>query len=88
MFIDFNKKKFFENFFSNYDVILEDINVYKLNNTNFPFLKNFVHILKKFFNGKQKNYYNFSLDLWKIKFKNELKAKKIFYIVNFLTFFK
>ncbi len=86
LFIDFNKKKFFENFFSNYDVILEDLNVYELNFTKFPRLKGFKNMLKRFFNGNKRNFRNNSHNLWKIKFKKELKAKKITLIIYAFAF--
>ena len=85
LFIDFNKKKFFENYFSHYDVILEDLNVNELNFTKFPRLKGFKNMLKRFFNGNKRNFRNNSHNL-KIKFKKELKNKKITSIIYAFAF--
>ncbi len=83
LFVDFKKKNFFEDFFRDYDVILEDLKVDNLNFTNFPKFRNFVFFIKKFFNGKEKEYYNNCHNLWKIKFKDEMKSKKIVFLTNF-----
>lgn len=87
LFIDFNKKKFFENFFKSYNVIFEDIKIKELKkNDNSP-INNFTKLLKKFVCGENKIFKNNSLKVWRIKFKDEINKKKLYFLIYPLSYF-
>lgn len=85
--IDIKKKKFYKKIFINDNVIYEDIKIKELNKFRFPRIMNFLFILRKFFNGNTQNYKNKSIYVNKIRFYEELKKKKIFFLVLFVSFF-
>lgn len=85
-FINLNNKKFFEKYLSHYNPIFEDINKYD-KKVYFFRLKIFVNILKKFYNGKSNNLKNNSHKVWKVKYKQEIKSKKFFFLIFPLAYF-
>ena len=79
-------KEFFQSYLEKYDVIFEDINKYNLK-TNFPIIKDFIYLLKKFVNGQKKNLKNNSHIVYNIKFKEEIEKKKFFFLIKPISFF-
>ncbi len=85
VFIDIEKRSFYEPYFDGIDVIYENLDTKKIDEKKNSIFFDFIHILKKFICGQKKNYNNNSVNMWKIKFKEEIKKKK-FFAIYFLGF--
>ncbi len=82
VFIDIEKKSFYEPFFDGIDVIYENLNTKKIDEKKNSIFLDYIHILKKFTCGQRENYKNNSIHMWKVKFNEEIKKKNFFSYIS------
>ena len=85
-FIDIDNKSYYEGLLKKYEIIYEDLNSKNIEIKNNSIFFNFKKLIKKFICGEKKNFKNKTIDLYKIKFKKDIKNNK-YYFFNLINFF-
>jgi hypothetical protein len=83
-FVDKKKLKIYKKIFRNYNIIFEDLHIEKISKIKYHRIYNFLRLIKTFTYGENKNLKNNSINLAKIKFKNELKG--IYFLIKPISF--